>query len=101
MSTSRYEAVQELTELLLREKQTCTPRAAFFVDLYVGRLGDNNAKVAATGVCTCVFVCVCACVRVCVKEKERERATDSLCHSQRESGSKESGSRESAYCECS
>jgi len=78
MSTSRYEAVQDLTELLLREKQTCTPRAAFFVDLYVGRLGDNNAKVAATGVCTCVFVCVCVCVRERERAREAERVPLSL-----------------------
>jgi len=45
----RFEAVQELTELLLREQQTCSPKMAFFVDLYIARLSDNNSKVAATG----------------------------------------------------
>lgn len=44
---NRYEAVSELTELLLKDKQTCLPKANYFVDLYVGRLADNNSKVAA------------------------------------------------------
>ena len=35
---SFVQAVSELTELLLKDKQTCLPKANYFVDLYVGRL---------------------------------------------------------------
>mmetsp|Transcript_10425 Transcript_10425/g.23852 ORF Transcript_10425/g.23852 Transcript_10425/m.23852 type:complete len:445 (-) Transcript_10425:89-1423(-) len=43
---SRYDAVNELTELILREKQVFQARASYFVDMFIGRLGDNNVKVA-------------------------------------------------------
>jgi hypothetical protein len=39
--------VSELTELMLKEKAACESRTPQLVVLFVGRLGDNNAKVAA------------------------------------------------------
>ena len=38
LAMSFVQAVSELTELLLKDKQTCLPKANYFVDLYVGRL---------------------------------------------------------------
>ena len=38
---SFVQAVSELTELLLKDKQTCLPKASYFVDLYVGRLAGR------------------------------------------------------------
>jgi hypothetical protein len=39
--------VSELTELMLKEKAACESRTPQLIELFVGRLGDNNAKVAA------------------------------------------------------
>ena len=39
--------MSELTELMLKEKAACESRTPQLVELFVGRLGDNNAKVAA------------------------------------------------------